>query len=273
MEADPHILSPVQNSIEKSNSFNSSNLKQSVSFVSFVAQQPYQREEENDDEISYPQHENWAIVKLEDGSTSPGLSSIANTNLYGSVSRSSRTFHGKALSREREARRLAQVLNLTERGKLSKNFTPWLFQTQAIAAKHSYESILRHPERRSRIIKRYKLMCSEEHTAPIGTEGGKETCKSKSCKLLVSSRHKFWYLLLSEMLSALCAEKKSFQQILEGCSRAQRSALDASSSTMYDYYDGTLFQRKFGKLMKEWNEERELFVFLTMSSDEFEIFK
>lgn len=179
----------------------------------------------------------------------------------------------RALSRELEARRLADVLNLAERGKLSQNFTRWLLQTDAVAAQHSYDVLIRHIQKRAKVKKRFALMCREEHAALTGPLANSRTCPSLDCTLPVSRHHMFWYSLISEQLQALCSEKDSFEQIMMGCRRARRSMLEGSPTTLFDYYDGTFFRRMHGKRMEQWDERREIFVFLTMSSDGFDLFK
>lgn len=75
------------------------------------------------------------------------------------------------------------------------------------------------------------------------------------------------------MLCALCRESDSLEQLLDGCRRAQRAVKERNPFILFDYYDGSLFRRKHARRMRDWNEESDIIVFLTMSTDGFEIFR
>lgn len=82
------------------------------------------------------------------------------------------------------------------------------------------------------------------------------------CGLSVSTKHKYWYVHLSEMIQALCRETRSFSHLLEGCRRAKCAILEPSQTKNFDFFDGDLFRRKYGSLMKEWDEDTHIIVFL-----------
>ena len=109
--------------------------------------------------------------------------------------------------------------------------------------------------------------------ALLPDNGTRQQCQTAKCSLMGRTRHKFWYRYVSEMLGALCREKESFQQIYEGCQRSKRAMSDDLLQTLFDFYDGALFRRKYGEQLRKWDEDTELYVFLTFSSDGFEEFR
>lgn len=162
MEENRH--SPVQNSLQLSNSFSSLDLKRSVSpGVALYAEPHLDSPPPGKDNCSEqaPGTSPRSMYVSECKSPFGSLSSFAR-----SVSDASRELHGKALSREKEAKRLAQLLNLTERGKLSQNFTRWLLKTDAIAARHSYDIIIRHLGKRKLGSRNGSDTCARKNTPP-----------------------------------------------------------------------------------------------------------
>ncbi|CAN8070513.1 unnamed protein product [Agarophyton chilense] len=75
------------------------------------------------------------------------------------------------------------------------------------------------------------------------------------------------------MLSALCREESSLNQLIQGCRRAQTANRECYPEILFDFYDGTSFRCKHGQEIRFWNEEPALIVFLTMSTDWFEIIR
>ena len=169
-------------------------------------------------------------------------------------------------------RRLSEVLELTESGKLSQDTTRKLLRTNAVQSAYTNDVLMNHILTRTGVEKRFVGICSSGHAAvSIRSDTNGEECPSQDCKLSVSQ--KFWYSLLSKQLAAMCREKASFDQFRDGCTSAEASLQSPCDDYLYDYYDGSLFRRLHCSKMAAWKEDDEIVIFLTMSSDGFGICK
>lgn len=75
---------------------------------------------------------------------------------------------------------------------------------------------------------------------------------------------------MSDKVAAPCREGDVLEQLTDGYRRAKRAVTDRYLGTLYDFYDGALFRRRYGKFLRIWEEERKLNAFLIFSSDDFE---
>ena len=97
-------------------------------------------------------------------------------------------------------------------------------------------------------------------------------CQSEGCSKLLGSSNRFWYAKISEQLSALCMEPDSFHELMEGFKRACSSVSKSASDIISDFMDGTSFRDSFTDLLQTADQENELIVFLSLSTDGFEVF-
>lgn len=67
--------------------------------------------------------------------------------------------------------------------------------------------------------------------------------------------------------------QESFKELMNGCHRAKRAMEINEPDVLIDYYDGIELRKKHRSKMIQWDEKTELFVFLSFTSDGFEIFK
>ena len=174
------------------------------------------------------------------------------------------------LAKEEEVRELSELLEIIENGGLSEQRIRALLNTRRVKARFSYDVLMSYLDRRSKVSKQFSLMCPLEHMATRGQSAEGSVCSSQNCELKIVGSHKFWYRYASEMISALCRERDSLKQLTDSCRRAKRAVTDRDFDTLYDFYDGALFRRKYRQYLWNWDEEQELYVFLTFSSDGFE---
>lgn len=187
-----------------------------------------------------------------------------NYFLYGFLS-------AREKEKQEESRRMADFLTCCERGNLSQSHIKRLLQTDVVNSLESYDTLKAHIYSRSRVKKRFAIMCPLEHMAYESSGSGSE-CKTSSCEQTVSSANMYWYRYVSEMVKALCREEDSFRDLMAGCQEAQRAVVERKVDVMFDYYDGDLFRGKYDSMLEGWDEQKELHVFLTFSSDGFEEF-
>lgn len=178
--------------------------------------------------------------------------------------------------KEQEAKRLLELLRILELGQASTRCIRQALDTKVVNCKYSYDALMRHIVNRAEVPKMYSLMCPKGHfaaTVATGKMAQAATCRCPvdSCGKNVSA--KFWNSNISEQLKALCREQHSFEQLYEGCRRAHDSVSSTPSSTLFDYYDGALFRRIYGQRLSDWNQDDDIYVFMTMSTDGFEVFK
>lgn len=62
-------------------------------------------------------------------------------------------------------------------------------------------------------------------------------------------------------------------KLLGGCRRDHKSVTSVQGEVLSDYFDGELFRRLNSETMNKWVESEDIIVFLTMSSDGFEVFR
>ena len=169
-----------------------------------------------------------------------------------------------------EARRLCRILDIIERGKLPRRYAERLMNTRVINSRYSYKALIGHLKTRSGILTFEKIMCRHEHAA-ISPRSA--SCPVPYCNEKPNRGHLFHYRLVSDQISALCRETVSFKQLFEGCMRANRAVSESIPTTFFDYFDGDLFRRLYGEQLRVWDEREELYVFITLSTDGFEVFK
>lgn len=174
------------------------------------------------------------------------------------------------IGKEIEVRRLSELLRILEKD-VSERSIERVLATDLIAAKYSYEVMVRYLNRRAHVQKRFVEMCRDSHMVAAGAHETASICESAGCSQPLDKRCKFWYSLVSEQLRALCAEKDSFSAIMDGCDRAKRAMQEESPDVLYDYYDGDTFRRLHGDRMINWDRGKEIVVFLSLSSDGFEV--
>lgn len=175
--------------------------------------------------------------------------------------------------KEREAKRLLEVLKITEGGLLSQRGIRMLLKTGVVHARYSYDSTMAYIVRRGRVQARSAPMCPSGHMLATGPYRTLTSCPSESCAKPITGQAKGWYSLISEQPMALCREKNSFVQLFERCKRAIDAVRAPSGDRIADYYDGLLFRKLHGEKMRRWDDIKEITVFMTMSSDGFEVFK
>ena len=183
----------------------------------------------------------------------------------------SRFTTGRDKEKESEARRMARFLTCCERDNLSQKNIKRLLQTDVVDCTETYDTLKAHIIARCGVKKRFALMCPAEHMARKAGEEDSH-CETASCKQEVSKANRYWYRYVSEMVRALCREKSSFRYLMSGCEKAKRAVREEECQVLYDFYDGGLFKTKYKEMMEKWNQNTELHVFLTFSSDGFEEF-
>jgi len=172
-----------------------------------------------------------------------------------------------------ELRKFAELLNVTERAKMSEANTTALLRTSFVNAHMSYKSLVSKLRKVANVPRRYYPMCRDGHMAATGELSGLEVCALESCGKPIDLTRRFWFSLVSDQLKALCGAEESFTEIFEGCKRARQSVSLPQREIFSDYYDGNLFRNLHGEKSSQWNEENEINIFLTFSSDGFELFQ
>ena len=112
---------------------------------------------------------------------------------------------------------MKEELEICEIGGLSEKNMSRLLRCPNVNAKYSRERMINILMKRTNVKKRYGFMCPDDHSAVYGEVEEDHDCPSSSCSKKVSFFNKYWYRLISEMISALCKEKESFQELLNGC--------------------------------------------------------
>jgi len=112
-------------------------------------------------------------------------------------------------------------------------------------------------------------MCSDEHSVMYGSNSIGKICPSSFCSKTIVSNSKYWYRLVSEMLTAFCRELESFQIILDIFNHINKSINEGTGDRYYEFYDGELFKRFHKNRMINFKDEEEIVVFLKFSTDGF----
>ena len=179
---------------------------------------------------------------------------------------------GRQSAKEREIQRLIDVLKSLTRMSASRDECDALLRTEVVSSKFSYSQIDSYLKGRCGVKSHSARMCSDGHMAAAGPFAGSMYCQSEGCSKLLDLSNRFWYAKISEQLSALCMEPDSFHELLEGFKRACSSVSKSSSDIISDFTDGTSFRDSFTDLLQTADQENELIVFLSLSTDGFEVF-
>ena len=166
---------------------------------------------------------------------------------------------------------LTKLFSILERGKISEALSEEILRCPALKVNSTRARVSGFVKREAGINARYTTMCRNGHMAGTGQHIEVDRCLV--CNSQVDSARRFWYMNVSDQLKALFRTRETFEQLMDGCDRAKAAVMSDPPEFFSDYYDGELFRRLHSSTMSNWNPDEELVVFLSMSTDGFEVFK
>lgn len=168
---------------------------------------------------------------------------------------------------------LSHLLKTLVYAKISQATINTILQSPALRHNSTFDRVDGYVRRRCGLESRYAPMCRAGHMAATGVHARQRQCRVSGCDSVLGRSRRYWYSLVSDQLTALCGARDSFQELMAGCRRARDAIKNPNTPYLDQYYDGETFKRLYGNDMKNWNEDSELYVFLTFSTDGFKVFE
>lgn len=142
---------------------------------------------------------------------------------------------------EMEFYRLFHILDFLCHGSCSRANSIQILKSKCVSSRYFYWQILNYLQSRCCLQNFWARMCPVGHMAAMDRYSDQEDCEF--CVTEMTANKTFQYVKLSSIIAALCMEKISFQQLLDGCRQSVRAARNESDpNNLLDFYDGPLFK-------------------------------